>query len=41
MNISECIDREVKARWRAGLVNLLTDAGRTLEHTALRINGSE
>lgn len=41
MDISECIDRAVKARWRAGLVNLLTDAGRTLEHTALRINGSE
>lgn len=40
MDISECIDRAVKARWRAGLVNLLTDAGRTLEHTALRINGS-
>lgn len=40
MDISECIDRAVKAQWRAGLVNLLTDAGRTLEHTALRINGS-
>lgn len=39
-NISEAIDRAVKAKWRAGLVNLLTDAGRTLGHTALRINGS-
>lgn len=40
MDISECIDREVKAKWRADLVNMLTDAGRTMEHTALRINGS-
>lgn len=40
MNISECIDRAVKEKWRADLVNMLTDAGRTLEHTALRINGS-
>lgn len=40
MGISECIDRAVKAKWRADLVNMLTDAGRTLEHTALRINGS-
>lgn len=40
MNISECIDRAVKEQCRAGLVNLLTDAGRTLEHAALRVNGS-
>ena len=40
MGISECIDRAVKAKWRADLANMLTDAGRTLEHTALRINGS-
>lgn len=40
MDIGECIDRAVKAQWRADLVNMLTDAGRTLEHTALRIDGS-
>lgn len=40
MNISEAIDRAVKAKWRADLVNMLTDAGRTLEHANLRANGS-
>ena len=38
--ISEAIDRAVKAKWRADLVNMLTDAGRTLEHANLRANGS-
>lgn len=40
MNISEAVDRAVKAKWRADLVNMLTDAGRTLEHANLRANGS-
>jgi hypothetical protein len=38
--ISEAIDRAVKAKWRADLVNMLTDAGRTLAGTGLRANGS-
>lgn len=38
--ISEAVDRAVKAKWRADLVNMLTDAGRTLEHENLRANGS-
>ena len=38
--ISEAVDRAVKAKWRADLVNMLTDAGRTLEHANLRANGS-
>lgn len=38
--ISEAVDRAVKAKWRADLVNMLTDAGRTLEHANLRTNGS-
>ena len=40
MDISECIDRAVKAKWRADLINMLTDAGRTLEHANLRANGN-
>lgn len=40
MNISEAVDRAVKAKWRADLVNMLTDAGRTLEHANLRVNGN-
>lgn len=40
MNISESIDRAVKAHWRADLADMLTDAGRTLEHANLRANGS-
>lgn len=40
MGISECIDRAVKAKWRADLANMLADAGRTLEHANLRANGS-
>lgn len=40
MNISEAVDRAVKAKWRADLVNMLTDAGRTLEHANLRANGN-
>lgn len=40
MNISEAIDRAAKAKWRADLINMLTDAGRTLEHANLRANGS-
>ena len=40
MNISEAVDRAVKAKWRADLVNMLADAGRTLEHANLRANGS-
>lgn len=40
MNISEAIDRAVKAKWRADLINMLADAGRTLEHANLRANGS-
>lgn len=40
MEISEAIDRGVKARWRHDLINMLTDAGRTLEGTGLRANGS-
>lgn len=40
MNISEAVDRAVKAKWRADLVNMLTDAGRTLAGTGLRANGS-
>lgn len=40
MEISEAVDRAVKAKWRADLVNMLTDAGRTLEHANLRANGS-
>ena len=31
MEISEAIDRGEKARWRHDLINILTDAGRTLE----------
>lgn len=38
--ISEAVDSAVKAKWRADLVNMLTDAGRTLEHANLRANGS-
>lgn len=38
--ISEAVDRAVKAKWRADLVNMLADAGRTLEHANLRANGS-
>lgn len=38
--ISEAVDRAVKAKWRADLANMLTDAGRTLEHANLRANGS-
>lgn len=40
MNISEAIDRAVKAKWRADLINMLADAGRTLAGTGLRANGS-
>lgn len=40
MNISEAVDRAVKAKWRAGLINMLTDAGRALEHANLRANGN-
>lgn len=40
MNISEAIDRAVKAKWRADLINMLADAGRTLEHANLRANGN-
>lgn len=40
MEISEAIDRGVKARWRHDLINMLTDAGRTLAGTGLRANGS-
>lgn len=40
MKISEAIDRAVKAKWRADLINMLTDAGRTLAGTGLRANGS-
>jgi hypothetical protein len=40
MEISEAIDRGEKARWRHDLINILTDAGRTLEGTGLRANGS-
>lgn len=40
MNISEAIDRAVKAKWRDDLINMLADAGRTLEGTGLRANGS-
>ena len=40
MNIGEAIDRAVKAKWRADLINMLADAGRTLEHANLRANGS-
>ena len=40
MNISEAIDRGEKARWRHDLINILTDAGRTLEGIGLRANGS-
>lgn len=32
MEISEAIDRGVKARWRHDLINMLTDAGRTLAY---------
>ena len=39
MNISEAVDRAVKAKWRADLVNMLTDAGRTLAGTGLQVNG--
>lgn len=38
--ISEAVDRAVKAKWRADLINMLTDAGRTLAGTGLRANGS-
>ena len=40
MNISDAIDRAVKAKWRADLINMLADAGRTLEHANLRANGN-
>lgn len=40
MEISEAIDREVKAQWRHDLINILKDAGRTLAGTGLRANGS-
>ena len=40
MEISEAIDRGVKARWRHDLISILTDAGRTLAGTGLRDNGS-
>lgn len=40
MNINEAIDRAVKAKWRADLINMLADAGRTLEHANLRANGN-
>lgn len=40
MKISEAIDRAVKAKWRADLINMLADAGRTLEHANLRANGN-
>lgn len=40
MNIGEAIDRAVKAKWRADLINMLADAGRTLEHANLRANGN-
>lgn len=40
MSISEAVDRAVKAKWRADLINMLTDAGRTLAGTGLRANGS-
>lgn len=39
MNISEAVDRAVKAKWRADLLNMLTDAGRTLAGTGLQVNG--
>lgn len=38
--ISEVINRAVKAKWRADLINMLADAGRTLEHANLRANGN-
>lgn len=37
--ISEAVDRAVKAKWRDDLVNMLTDAGRTLAGTGLQVNG--
>ncbi len=37
--ISEAVDRAVKAKWRADLINMLTDAGRTLAGTGLQVNG--
>lgn len=40
MNIGEAIDRAVKAKWRADLINMLAAAGRTLEHANLRANGN-
>lgn len=40
MEISEAIDRVVRARWRHDLINMLTDAGRTLAGTGLRANGT-
>lgn len=40
MNISEAIDRAVKAKWRADLINMLTDAGHALEKTGLKVNGA-
>ncbi len=39
MGISEATVRAVKAKWRADLVNILTDAGRTLAGTGLQVNG--
>lgn len=39
MEISEAIDRGEKARWRHDLLNMLTDAGRTLAGTGLQVNG--
>lgn len=38
--ISEVINRAVKAKWRADLINMLADAGRTLEPANLRANGN-
>lgn len=35
----EISDRGEKARWRHDLLNMLTDAGRTLEGTGLQVNG--
>lgn len=39
MEISEAIDRGEKARWRHDLLNMLTDAGRTLAGTGLQVKG--
>lgn len=40
MNISETVGRAVKAKWRADLINILADAGRTLVHANLRADGN-